>query len=253
MRASGTGPTVARINMAPSAVRRVVDLGCGPGNSTAVVAARYPDAPVVVGVDNSPEMLRQALATYPQWSWEEADIAAWARSSPAPYDIVLSNATLQWLPDHAALLPALWSTVAPGGVLALQMPRNFDAPSHTVMAAVAREGPWAAKLEGARETSFTQPPSFYYDVLAPLAADVTVWETEYIHVLPSAASVVDWLRGTGLRPFLARLDADEQSAFLRQYSARIADAYPVRSSGCVLFPFRRTFVVARRHGGSGAP
>ena len=242
--------TVARIPLPAASVRRVVDLGCGPGNSTEVLAQRYPETESVVGVDNSAAMLRRASEVYahqPRWSWVEADVAAWADAPEAAgrYDVVLSNATLHWLPNHSTLLPKLWRAVAPGGVLAVQMPRNFDAPSHTLIAALAREGPWAAKLEGAREASLVHPPAFYYDVLAALApADVALWETEYYHVLPGPESVVDWVRGTALRPFLSRLSDDEQTAFVRDYTARIADAYPVRPSGRVVFPFRRLFFVA---------
>jgi trans-aconitate 2-methyltransferase len=238
-------------------VRRVVDLGCGPGNSTAVLAARFPEATTVVGVDNAATMLQQAAAAHPHtpWTWEEADVAAWvarARDRP-PFDVVFSNATLHWLPDHAALLPALWATVAPGGVLAVQMPRNFDAPSHTLMAATAADSPHAALLAGAREESGVHPPPFYYDILtqavvpAAAADAVALWETEYVHVLPDADAVVSWMRGTGLRPYLARLpDTAAQAAFVQEYTRRIARAYPPRPDGRVLFPFRRLFFVARK-------
>ena len=230
--------------------RRVVDLGCGPGNSTEVLAAHLPAATEVVGIDSSPEMLRQARESYPNWRWEEADVAAWAQDAAvaaAPYDVVFTNATLHWLPDHANLLPALWRTVAPGGVLAVQMPRNFDAPSHTVLEAVARAGPWASKLRGAREQSYAHPPGFSYDVLAPLAAELAIWETEYTQVMGSAADIVEWVRGTALRPFLGRLDAEEQAAFVRDYTLRVAEAYPPRADGRVLFPFKRIFVMARKN------
>ena len=228
-------------------VHRIVDLGCGPGNSTAVIAAQYPNA-AVVGVDNSAEMLRQATDEHPEWTWTAADIAAWATAEPQTvYDVVFSNAAFHWVPDHPRLFHQLWQHVAPGGVLAVQMPRNFDAPSHQLLKAVAAEGPWAAQMAGAREASFTHPPSYYYDILSPLTERLMIWETEYLHVMPSAESIVDWLRGTGLRPYLARLpSAEDQAAFLREYTARIAEAYPAQANGRRLFPFRRLFILAQK-------
>lgn len=239
-----TQPSVDLVSRVPlAAPRRIVDLGCGPGNSTEMIARRWPEAEIT-GVDNSAAMLETAAKSYPHWRWEEADIGAW---SPAePYDLVFSNAALQWVPDHPRVFPALFRHVAEGGVLAVQMPRNFESPSHALMRKVAEDGAWRDRLRGARDLLAVRGPEFYYDLLAPRARRVEVWETEYGHVMADARAILEWVRGTGLRPFLEPLDAGERAEFERRYLAEIERAYPRRADGKVLFPFRRLFVVASR-------
>lgn len=229
---------VARIELA--APRRVADLGCGPGNSTAILRARWPDADIT-GIDTSADMLAQARRDHAGIAFEQGDIAAW---QPAlPYDLVFSNAAVQWVGDHERLIPRLLAGVAPGGCLAVQMPRNHDFQTHALMRQVAAEGPWASKLAGARDPSPVKTPEFYYDLLATRAR-VTIWETNYIQIMPSVAAIIDWLRGTGLGPFLARLEADEQTQFLDRYAALLADAYPARSDGRIMLPYPRLFFIA---------
>lgn len=220
----------------------VYDLGCGPGNVTRLLAERWPAA-AVAGVDSSPEMLAQARADAPGLILLQADIARWSPTTPA--DLLFSNATLHWLDDHPRLLPRLMGELAPGGVLAVQMPRNGDAPSHQLIAAAAADGPWQARLAGLRPVyGSVESAAAYYRILAPLARRVDIWETEYTHVLEGENPVVEWTRGTALRPYLDALDEPERSAFLAAYAGRIADAYPAQPDGRTLMPFRRIFLVA---------
>jgi trans-aconitate 2-methyltransferase len=222
---------------------RVYDLGAGAGNVTGVLRERWPHARIT-GVDESREMLEKAAALAPDLVWQRADLAQW--TAPEPGDVIYSNAALHWLDDHAHLFPALLASLAPGGVLAVQMPRNFAAPSHTAIAEAVRGGPWRARLEPLLRTPVAEP-AFYFDLLAPRAASVDVWETEYLHVLEGPHAVAEWTRGTALRPLLAALGEAERSAFEARYTELVDRAYPRRCDGRTLFPFRRIFVVARAH------
>lgn len=223
---------------------RAVDLGCGPGNSTEVLAARFPGA-VVTGFDSSTEMIAAARRRLPQIRFELAEIESW--DEPGPFGAILANAVLQWLPDHAALLPRLASKLAPGGSLAVQMPDNLDQPSHRSIREVAAAGPWAEKLAAAGGARAPLPGAgWYYALLKPHCARVDVWRTTYHHPLAGADAVVEWLKGSGLRPFLAALGRAEQQAFLEHYRAAVAAAYPPLPDGTVLLPFPRLFIVATR-------
>ena len=231
---------LARVPLA--APVRVIDLGCGPGNSTALLAARWPKAHID-GLESSPEMLAKARASGVRANWIEGDVESWAPA--APYDLVFSNATLHWIADHRALLPRLMGHVAEGGALAFQVPRNFDAPSHVLMREVANAGAWAARLANARLVHVLSPED-YFDILAPLATSLDIWKTAYLHVLEGDDPVLAWVSGTGLRPFVQLLDPHERETFIAQYRARLRQAYPQRSDGKTLFPFQRLFVVAQR-------
>ena len=238
-----TRPALELLGRVPIATpERVIDLGCGPGNSTALVAARWPDAQVE-GLESSSEMLARARASQVRATWIEGEVESW---SPAHrYDVIFSNAALHWIPNHRALLPRLMVCLNATGVLAFQVPHNFGAPSHVLMREAANEGPWAQRLAEARTVNVEQPES-YFDILAPLSASVDIWETTYLHALDGDDPVLDWVSGTGLRPFVQRLQAEERDAFLSAYRTRLRDAYPRRADGMTLFPFRRLFVVARR-------
>lgn len=231
---------LARVALAAPA--RVADLGCGPGNSTGLLAARWPAAEVIA-VDHSAEMLAKARASDVRATWVEADIAVWAPDRPL--DLVYSNAALQWLGDHATLLPRLLGHVRPGGVLAVQMPRSFGSPSHRLARAVAGSGPWAERLAGYLRSEPVAAPGWYYDLLAPRAA-LDIWETEYLHVLEGDDPVLSWTRSTALRPVAQALDEDDYAAFEAAYAARLREAYPKRADGRTLYPFRRLFIVAVR-------
>src|SRR5438270_6816755 len=232
---------LARIDL--GAPRRIVDLGCGPGNSTGLLRERWPKA-AITGLDSSPEMLDSARRGYPGLEFIAGDIARWVPTEP--YDLVFSNAALQWIGDHENLVPRLLDAVAPDGVLAVQMPRNHDFATHALMRQVAAEGPWRDRLAGARDPSPVKPPEFYYDGLAPKSRRIVLWETNYIQVMDGIEAIVAWLHGTGLRPFLARLDPAEQPLFLSRYAALLADAFPTRTDGKVLLPYPRLFFIATR-------
>jgi trans-aconitate 2-methyltransferase len=224
---------------------RVVDLGCGPGNSTEVLAARFPGAEVS-GLDSSAEMIEAARKRLPAIRFEVTDLLHWA--DPGPFGVILSNAVLQWLQDHDALLPRLVSRLVDGGSLAVQMPDNLDEPAYQLMRAVADAPEWREKLaraEGQRGEMST--PDGYYRVLRPHSRRVDVWRTTYFHVLPGGAgAVVEWFKGSGLRPYLRPLDPAEQAEFLRRFRDGVAKAYPAQPDGAVLLPFPRLFMVATR-------
>lgn len=227
-----------------AAPRDVVDLGCGPGNSTELLARRWPQARIS-GVDSSDDMLRQAAERLPQVAFAKADLAQWA--PPSGVDVLFANAVFQWVPDHVAHLRRLLAALDDSGVLAVQMPDNLDEPSHALMRATAAEGPWAAKLAPAAAARDSLPaPAVYYDALKPLSARVDIWHTVYNHVLDGPQAIVEWVKGTGLRPFLDPLDEGERAAFLAAYTGRIAGAYPPCADGKVLLRFPRLFVVAVR-------
>jgi trans-aconitate 2-methyltransferase len=219
----------------------VYDLGCGPGNSTELLIARYPEARVV-GVDSSPDMLAKARQSYPHSHFIEGDLAIWQ-----PLDepqLLFANAVFQWVPDHLRALRRLLATLSKGGVLAVQVPDNLDEPSHMAMRETAAEGPWAQKLKRLGQGREHLPtPSTYYDALKPDAAQVDIWHTIYNHPLDGADGIVEWVKGTGLRPYIDPLDAEERRAYLAQYRERIAKAYPPSSDGKALLRFPRLFIV----------
>jgi trans-aconitate 2-methyltransferase len=229
-----------RIDM--EAPAEVYDLGAGAGNATRLLKARWPLARIT-GVDASEAMLARATAEAPEIVWQRADLATWR--PPRPADVIYSNAALHWLPDHDRLFPALLSALAPGGVLAVQMPRNFSAPSHTAIAEAARSGPWRPKIEPLLRPPPVAEPAFYFDLLAPRAAPLDIWETEYLQVLEGDHPVKEWTKGTWLRPLLDALDEPERSRFEACYAELVGHAYPRSPDGRTLFPFRRLFIVAK--------
>jgi trans-aconitate 2-methyltransferase len=225
------------------APRTVIDLGCGPGNSTALLMARWPGANVV-GVDSDDAMLAEAKRRHPHATWEKGDIARW--EPPSAADVVFSNATLHWLPDHARLVQRLFAFVAEGGALAVGMPNNFAAPDHALIDKVLSENPWGVHGLRLAQHQTVCAPEVYYDALARVASQVNLWETQYQHVLERAEDIVTWMSATGLRPALEALGADERDTFLAKYTSAIRAAFPLRADGRVLFPFRRLFFVATR-------
>jgi trans-aconitate 2-methyltransferase len=225
--------------------RSIIDLGCGPGNSTELLAARFPNA-AVSGFDSSSDMIAAARRRLPQVRLAIAEIETW--NDPGPFDVILANAVLQWVPDHARLLPALVARLASGGGLAVQMPDNLDSPAHRLMREIAAAGPWAQTLAAAAAARTPiGDANWYYDVLRPHCRKVDVWRTTYHHPLSGgAAAIVEWFKGSGLRPFLEPLDSGARAAYLERYTAAVALAYPALSDGSVLLPFPRLFMVAIR-------
>lgn len=221
----------------------VVDVGCGPGNSTSLLIRRWPKADVT-GIDTSTEMLDRARSAVPQAEFVEADLRTWA--PPSAVDVVFSNATLQWVEDHPAVFRHLLSWLAPGGVLAVQMPSNFSEPSHTELRAVAASKPWRDHLRGVLREDPVAAPEFYHRLLKAPGRAVDVWTTEYLQVLSGEDPVLEWTRATALRPVLEALPPESAERFVADYASRLADAYPTEADGTTYFPFRRLFIVVTR-------
>lgn len=227
-------------------VERAVDLGCGPGTSTRAIGERWPSARLT-GVDSSPEMLASARASRIRAEWVLSDLRKFR--PPAPVDLVFSNAALQWIPDHRHELPRLWTLVAESGALAFQVPapgperERWDAPLNALL----RSPQWRDRIAVSSPAENVLTLADYYDLLAPLAEQVDLWDTVYVHVLASAHEVVEWLKGTALRPVFASLtDPAQRDRFVGQFARAISGAYPPTPQGSTLFPFRRRFVVAYR-------
>ena len=223
----------------------VVDLGCGPGNSTALLAARWPDADLL-GLDSSAEMIAAAHAANIAARFAVADFESWTPDDPP--DVIFANAAFQWSRDPVALVRRLFAALPPDGVLAFQTPQNFDQPSHLALREVAGRAPWTEKLTDAR---WYDPAGFpradtYARALDPVGAALDVWTTDYLHILTGEDPVYRWIEGTGLRPFLARLEGAERAAFIVAMKAALASAYPREPDGTTFFPFRRLFVIAGR-------
>ncbi|MCW3474821.1 trans-aconitate 2-methyltransferase [Limobrevibacterium gyesilva] len=230
---------MARVPLdAPS---RVVDLGCGPGNVTSILKQRWPQAEVT-GVDGSAPMLAKAATAAPGCRFVQADIAAW--TPDAPPDLLYSNAALHWLGGHAALFARLLSLLAPGGVLAAQMPAMHDAPIRALQHDIAANGPWAELLTDVDSAPPILEPGAYWDLLKPLSASLDIWETIYLHALRGEDAVVQWASGTSLKPFLDKLPPELRRDYLRAYGDAVRPIYPRRADGTTLLPFRRLFIMA---------
>lgn len=222
-------------------VRNVADLGAGAGNR--LIKERWPGA-IVVGVEGSAEMVAAGKKAAPEVEWLHQDLGSW---QPAhTYDVIYSNAALHWLPDHERLFPSLMGKVEPGGILAVQMPRNFDAPSHLLIAETALNGPWRSRVEHLVTPPPVRKPGFYHSLLAPQSENIDIWETEYLQVLEGENPVKEWTKGTWLTRYLDVLEGQEKAAFEAAYGERVAKAYPRNAQGQTLFPFRRLFIVAQR-------
>jgi trans-aconitate 2-methyltransferase len=221
----------------------VYDLGCGPGNSTALLAARWPTAHIT-GLDSDSNMLERANRSGPSCRWLQGDVAEWQPDEDP--DVIFSNAVLHWLDDHQSLLPKLMGFLKPGGALAVQMPRNHSAPSHTLLQKAALAGPWAERLAALLRPEPVARPEQYFRWLVEHANKLEIWETTYLLRLTGADPVLAWARGTALKPLLDALDERSAAAFEAAYAARLRDAYPCEPDGTTLFPFRRLFIVAVR-------
>jgi len=225
-------------------VANAVDLGCGPGNSTELLIERF-GVDVVSGMDNDAAMLSAARKRLPRTRFIEADVTSWQPDTPP--DLLFSNAVFQWVPDHLTILGRLMDTLAEGGVLAVQMPDNVMEPSHQLMEDVAKEAPWRGLLEAGSQGRESLPaPSVYYERLSRKAAHIDIWHTAYYHRLADAAAIVEWFKGSALRPYLEALPPDQREAFTAEYRQRIAKAYPPMADGSVLLRFPRLFIVASR-------
>ncbi|UOP05127.2 trans-aconitate 2-methyltransferase [Conchiformibius kuhniae] len=232
---------LARIRHRPAA--RIADLGCGPGNSTALLAQTWRNADIT-GVDTSPAMLAQARETLPHARFVQADFTEW--HSDAPLDIIFANASLQWASQHDKLLPQLINQLAANGVLAVQMPDNLNEPSHRLMRDTAHSPKWRDKMRGLPVRPDLPAVTDYYDILAQTGCRADIWRTAYHHVLPDVQSIVRWFGSTALRPYLNALDEAERAEFGEDYLARLRQAYPPRADGNILLTLPRLFVVAEK-------
>ncbi len=224
--------------------REIHDLGCGAGQHAALLKRRHPGA-VVHGLDSSADMLGRARSLGADVDWRQGDIADWRPEAAA--DLILANASLHWLPDHPTLLRRLTGALAPGGVLAIQMPMAHETRHHRLMRAVAAEGPWAGSLDGVETIAPLLSPETYYDVLAETCGGIDIWSTTYLYALTGPDAVLEWMKGTALRPFLAALeDPAMRKDFLSALGARLCEAFPPRPDGVTLLPFPRLFLVGRR-------
>jgi trans-aconitate 2-methyltransferase len=224
--------------------RRIVDVGCGPGNSTELLLARYPEAEIV-GLDNSPAMLAEARRRLPSVRFEPANADVWLPN--ADVDLVFANAIYQWVPRHLEQLRRVLAALPRRATLAVQMPDNLAEPTHRLMRDVAAAGPWSGRLAGAAREPLP-PARLYYEALRPLAARVDIWRTTYHHALRGPEAIVEFVRATGLRPFLDPLSESERREFIASYTAGIAAAYPPLADGDVLLAFPRLFLIAERAG-----
>ena len=232
---------IARIpGDAPTAV---YDLGCGPGTATTLLKERWPRAHVM-GIDSSSEMLERARSLRSDIRWQAADLNGWHADPPA--DVLYSNAALHWLDDHPVLFPHLLESLKPGGMLAVQMPQNFYAPSHTSIVEVVRSDHWRQRLEPHHRLHPTLEAAAYYSILRPHVSALDLWETTYYHVLEGENPVVEWTKGSILQPILAQLDAAEGKLFLERYGILVQQAYPRGADGKTILPFKRLFLIATR-------
>lgn len=236
-------PAIDLLNRIPLArSERIVDLGCGAGNVTRLLTQRWPEADIT-GLDSSPEMLDRARRVLPTARFELSGVEHWEPDGPP--DLLFSNAALHWVGDHSSLFPRLLDSLSPGGVLAVQMPGNFEAPSHRLIRELAASPAWTGKL-GPGRMGAVLPMADYQHILAPRCTRLSLWETTYWQSMSGPAPVLDWLRGTTLIPYLAPLDDVTRAAFLVELGASLAAAYPADATGTTLFPFRRIFILAQR-------
>ena len=220
----------------------VIDIGCGPGNSTKVLRERWPNARII-GLDSSSEMIERAKTDFPEQEWLLADASK--LEPDQTYDIVFSNAVLQWIPGHDYLIPRLVIIVKPGGALAVQVPANYESPLHKALLIVSEREKWSGFTSGCWKLLHYYNVEYYYNLLYPIASSgLDIWETTYYHVLSSHAALIEWYRGTGLRPFLERLPGDEyRKEFMNEILDECRQAYAIQRDGNILFPFKRIFFV----------
>ncbi len=235
---------VSRIQL--DAPARIIDVGCGPGNSTQILAQRWPRSSIT-GLDYSAAMIEKARTDYPGQTWVQGDAAELDRS--IKYDLVFSNAALQWMPNHETLVPGLWDMVAPNGALAVQIPRFEEMPASQALRSAANSGKWITLTRNTAALKSYHPIGFYYDILSKFTSRLDMWETRYIHVFPSLQGITDFMHSTAMRPYLDKLPSEEnRKIFETEVLEACGEYYSPRSNGSVLFPFHRMFFVAYKEG-----
>jgi trans-aconitate 2-methyltransferase len=234
---------VSRIEIAnPS---KIIDIGCGPGNSTMVLVTRWPDS-MVTGIDNSPAMIDKARKDYPQMNWLLID--AYKEEIPGTFDLVFSNATIQWIPDHEGLLRKFFCILNKGGILAIQIPQFLEMAIGKTIEKIAGDSRWVSQTRDAKELFTIHDHSFYFDQLSQYSDSVLMWETEYMHIMDSHSSIMEMIRSTGLKPYLERLKTEkDRKEFESRILSDIEGDYPKQKNGKVLFPFKRLFFIAEKN------
>lgn len=222
--------------------KNIIDIGCGPGNSTKVLADKFPDARVI-GSDNSQNMLNKAKAEHPELEFMFFDASGDCSVISQRFDLVFSNACLQWIPDHKTLLKKLMGLLNDNGVLAVQIPINYDEPIHKIITEITSSKKWSGKFPNPR-IFYTLTKSEYFDILSEISSDFTMWETIYCHRMPSHESIIEWYKGTGLRPYLSVLSQDEAAELEKDVLAEVVKAYPKQAKGEIAFYFPRLFFTA---------
>lgn len=246
-KAERTQPSIDLVKRIPlSHAARALDVGCGPGNSSRVLADAFPGTRIT-GVDSSPEMIAAAAAAHPDMTFRLCDAGDLTSLGENGFDIVFSNACIQWVPDHPRLLADMLSLLRPGGVLAVQIPMNRQEPIHRIIARLAAADEWRDALAGAR-TFHTLEQEAYFDILSERAATFQLWQTTYLHRLPSHEAIMDWYKGTGLRPYLSLLSDERAQAFERAVLHEVKREYPIQRNGEVIFRFPRFFFIATPKG-----
>lgn len=222
----------------------MIDLGCGPGNSTRVLKNRFPNASVI-GADNSKNMVEKARTDNPDLEFITLDISGDLSEMSGKFDVVFSNACLQWLPDHAKLLPGLFELLREGGSLAVQIPMNYDEPIHKIIGRISESAKWSGRFPEKRIFG-TLTQSEYFDILSGLTDDFEIWQTTYCHRMPSIESIIEWYRSTGLRTYLAALSEEDGAEFIADISAELEKEYPKQKNGEIIFRFPRFFFIAKK-------
>ncbi|MEH6403087.1 MAG: methyltransferase domain-containing protein [Sneathiella sp.] len=235
-------PALDLLSQVPLTAPSVIyDLGCGPGNVTALLSKRWREA-IVTGIDTSEAMLEKARKDYPALEWSQGEIENFSPASKG--NLIFSNAALHWLDNHETLFPKLLNQLRPGGVLAVQIPNNFNAPSHQTLYMLAQSEKWLDKLGHLVRPAPVHNINWYFDMLSPLVSNLNIWETSYFQILEGKNAVLEWTRGTALRPFLAALDEKDVAIFEEEYANLLLEAYPQKKDGSTLYPFSRLFIVA---------
>lgn len=222
--------------------KKIVDIGCGPGNSTQILAQKFPDA-YIIGADNSPAMIKTAEKDHPDLEFVLCDAGRDLSILGSDFDIVFSNACIQWIPDHEKLIPAMMALLKKGGILAIQTPQNYQEPIHQIVDRIIASDTWKKYITFSR-VLYNLSPAGYFDLLSEVSPDFCIWEVVYYHKMPRHQDILEWYRSTGLRPFLNVLPENKKTAFEQDILSEIEKAYPAQKSGNILFKFPRLFFTA---------
>lgn len=237
-----TQPSIDLIARIEDNIKTIIDLGCGPGNSTHMLGKQFPNSQIL-GLDNSPEMIDCARRDYPQYQFETCDLTT-DLAHLGQFDLVFSNACLQWVPDHTSLLPRLKELVRSGATFAAQVPMNYDQPIHQIIKETTNNHKWRVAFQESRQ-QHTLTPSDYFNLMKANYPDFDIWSTTYMHQLNAHEDIIQWYKGTGLLPYLAQLPIQQVPAFLADIKTQVIQRYPRQATGTILFPFPRFFMIGR--------